>query len=304
MKTNEIFKKVLENEMPDIEAVREKCVSNSFKKNKYSIISFNSLKFVLPAVACLVLVVIAVFYIQPNKDDTLFLAPPNSYNGEDFSAIAPTNTKELNNDYTNSYYTSANTPETKSELTTTRVEQITGHSYLDNDFESIRKKNYVSYNNFDEFLSFTSYLQVVGDDVVCKNSEAANDWFVLNIDKDELSMFLEEKSTYYFSVDSKVVCDNITLEENIADGYTGCSVTVRYNGTAYELGYSTHKVTKQNEAIESFYNSQGHLINKINDDYYTSNIDGYHFYIKSLSDDSDNIKDFIDNLLILYNSID
>lgn len=308
MKNKDFFKEVLSDEMPDLEVVRQKCLTADTKKKKSVIITVLKsdllLKRILPLTACIAItaVTVAAFYTKDTPEK--FITPNSQFSGEDFNGKRPTEKTTKKKDNKSSSNNSGNN---KSKATVTKsaetvTEQTQTQSITENKLliKPNASKNYVSFNSFDELKSFASSLSYEEDSVIV-NSESV---FILKIPYTELSMFFEDKKIYYFSINGENLCNNGVIEKYISDGFTGCSFSVSHGGNQYELGYSTYKCSKDITADEEFTGANGYKIKMSGGNYFSMNINGYHFYVKALSDDAQAAKEFVNNLSVSTTAIE
>lgn len=309
MNNKDFFKSALKDEMPDLETVRKKCVTS--EKNKSIIVTVLKsdlvLKRLLPMAACIVLTAVTVISFYSSDTPEKFITPPQ-YNGEEFKGSIPTektakkkNDKEGNKNNNNVGGKNSNYDNKNNQENTQKSSQ--DMTQPDTTFETKNKvyfaipgisKDYVSFSSVDELKTFVSSLYTENDYVIVGSENS----FILEIPYNELSMFLQEKKFYTFSIDGAVIGQNGVIEKYIADNLTGCSFSANYGGIEYELGYSTYKCTKDTAINEEFVNRQGYSVKMTDKNLFFMNIDGYYFYVKALTDDAQIAKEFVNNLEI------
>ena len=321
MNNKDFFKSVLKDEMPDLEAVKKKCVS-PVKRKSIIITVLKSdlvLKTMLPMAACILFTALTVMSIYTSDTPEKFIMPPK-YNGEEFAGNVPTDNKakkkkdkdkkentQTTGNQNNDYYkeNTSKKPQETSQVQETSQAQIKP----DTTFETRTdihfavpgiSKDYVSFSSVDELKNYVSSLYTEYNYVIIESENS----FILEIPYNELSMFLEEKKFYTFSINGEVISQNGIIEKYIADNLTGCSFSVNYGGVEYELGYSTYKCTKDTTVNDEFVNYNGYSVKVTDKNIFFMDIDGYHFYVKALTDDTQIAREFVNNLEINCVNID
>lgn len=314
MNNKDFFKSVLKDEVPDLETVRKKCVS-PVKRKSIIITVLKSdlvLKRLLPMAACIVLTALTVMSFYTSDSPEKFITPPK-YNGEEFAGNIPTdktkkkkdekgekNNKNIGDKNSNSDNKSNN--ENTQNTSQAEIQPDTTFETQNNIHFAIPgiSKEYVSFSSVDELKTFVSSLYTENNYVIVGSENS----FILEIPYNELSMFLEEKKFYTFSINGEVISQKGVVEKYIADNLTGCSFSVNYGGIEYELGYSTYKCTKDTTVNDEFVNYNGYSVKVTDKNLFFMNIDGYYFYVKALTDDAQIANEFVNNLEINCEKID
>lgn len=309
MNNKELLKKALENEMPDLETVREKCLTKQTIISKAKIFSFNNttVKRIVPAVACLLIIVIAFATINFTQEPQNLIFNEINHN-KTTKTTAEKNPNNKNkkkdkskNEQQNYYYNNIYSEEITVVETTaqTTEDEIKNTLPAKNDLSKLTSVSYISFDSFSELCSIASTFDVKNSKVVFERDKL----YILSIPATNLSMILENRIVYGFSVNGNTISNSGTLSNDFYNGLTGCKFYTSYNGNSYNIGYLTNGNAFGGDIIETVSSAQGYDFYYLGDGTYVSYINGFCFAIQDSNDNFEEAKNFIENLSIFSKSI-
>ncbi len=300
MNNKDLFKKALENEMPDLESVREKCLNQNVKsETKVFMFKNATVRRIVPAVACLMLIIIAFATIKFTDDPNNLIYNELNHNETTKSVVTEEKQTKKNtqSNYYNNYYTQAATSAETTVATT--EDEVKKTLASKNNLNKVPTVSSVSFESFTEFCSIASTFDVVGSNVVFKNGKL----YMLSIPEQNLSMILQNKKVYGFSIDGNIISNSGNISNDFCRGLTGCKFYTSYGDNSYTIGYSTYGNAFGGEIIETVSSAQGYDFHYLGSGTYVAYIDGFCFAIQNNTDNHENAKEFIKNLSIFSKDI-
>lgn len=315
MNNKDFFKQVLEDEIPDLESVRKKCIETDIDEKKARLFSVfkNSLtaKRLIPACACLIIVLLSVAAIYSSVNpDNYIISNPSQYTDKSFSKKqAPLKTDKIISDKENHEKNVKNSEEINSNTATqTTAAEITSteiftHMVENNNLFSAPKTatSSLSFISFDNLKTVASSIIYQNEMVIISNGDDSE---ILTIPNEKLSMIIDERRIITFSVNEKQLAfSSGILKNHAADSLTGLSFNVSYNGIDYEIGYSTYRTTKDVSAEDEFIANTGYIYKVSDQNLFHTSIDGYYVYIKTTSVDTDAVQEFLNSISFSFEAL-
>lgn len=294
MNNKEFFKEVLKPQMPDFEKVKEEILEKApepaKKESKVFTLNF-AVKRLVPAVACIAIVAISVFsaIYSENSDSVKILQNGGfksevSFNGEE-STSTSTNKANL-------YKAEQKASEKETQTENTEVSESTTAYFTDNFFlnKDITQKSSFSFSSFYELQAFAISLKSENDKLLYEYNQQEYEFLQ---SAESIEMILKENAIYSVFIDSERLNCNGAVKKMSGNSLVCCVFYAMDNDNEYNIHYSLSKQSSTSDGEK--YRSQSGYEYSVNGNTFTTNIDGYLFYITTTASEEE-AKEYIDKI--------